>query len=195
MVTNCTLRSDAKLKLWGLASIILLLGIVVLLGVNPSTVRASQPAGTTPGAPELGTRTPTVTATREADVNSPACSIQFSDVPYDVPFYGPILCLACQGVLNGYSDETFLPERTATRGQLVKLIANAAGYADVIPQDRQTFTDVPDGFPFWLYIERAALHGVISGYDNGTFRPNADVTRGQAVKILDNAARYADSIP
>ena len=59
----------------------------------------------------------------------------------------------------------FLPGNNVTRGQMAKIDANAARLQPTpIPSTQQTFTDVPYGSPFWLYVERAALHGVISGY-------------------------------
>lgn len=55
-----------------------------------------------------------------------------------------------------------------------------------MPEGQQTFTDVPPNSTFWLYIERAAMHNVIGGYSDGTFRPQNDVTRGQSSKIVRN---------
>ena len=68
-----------------------------------------------------------------------------------------------------------------------KFISNAAGYGDVIPPAQQTFSDVPPSQPFWVFVERAYLHGVISGYADGTFRPGNGVTRGQTAKFIANA--------
>jgi hypothetical protein len=86
---------------------------------------------------------------------------------------------------------------------MAKFVANAAGYDDVIPPSQQTFTDVPPGSTFWLFVERAYQHGVISGYESsppcttGTpcFLPGNNVTRGQATKFVSNAAGYSDPIP
>lgn len=73
------------------------------------------------------------------------------------------------------------------------MMANAAGYDDAIPADRQTFNDVPSGSAFWLTIERIVAHGVIAGYPCGApgepcpgvyYRPQANVTRGQTAKII-----------
>src|SRR6185437_8483362 len=120
---------------------------------------------------------------------------QFSDVAADSPFYLYIRCLACRGIVGGYTTTPpcttgvpcFLPSNAVTRGQMSKFVSNAANYQDVIPSTQQTFTDVPYGNPFWLYIERAYLHGVISGYSTsppcttGTpcFQWGNNVTRGQ----------------
>ncbi|HUS14634.1 MAG TPA: S-layer homology domain-containing protein [Chloroflexia bacterium] len=139
------------------------------------------------------------------------CPITFTDVPADNPFSPYIRCLACRGIVSGYTTSPpcatgtpcFQPGANVTRGQMAKFVANAAGYNDPIPSTQQTFTDVPYGSPFWLYVERAVLHGVISGYTTSPpcttgapcFLPGNNVTRGQTAKFVSNAANYADAIP
>jgi hypothetical protein len=86
---------------------------------------------------------------------------------------------------------------------MAKFVSNAANYQDVIPQSQQTFADVRPNSPFWVYIERAYLHGVISGYNTsppctaGTpcFVPGNRVTRGQTAKFVAIATGYQDPIP
>src|SRR6266704_3004813 len=46
------------------------------------------------------------------------------------------------------------------------------------------FSDVPPGSTFYDYIHCIYCQGIISGYPDGTFRPNTDVTRGQLSKIV-----------
>ena len=70
----------------------------------------------------------------------------------------------CTGLVETLNHLFFRPCNNVTRGQLAKIDSNAAGYADNIPSTQQTFDDVLYGDPFWLYIERVYLHGVISGY-------------------------------
>ncbi len=123
------------------------------------------------------------------------CMVSFSDVPEGSPFYQYIRCLACRGIITGYGDGTFRPDSSVTRGQVAKIIANSVPYNDAIPPARQTFSDVPSSNSFWLYIERAALHGLVGGYADGTFRPGNNLTRGQIAKIDAIAAGYSDSIP
>ena len=53
----------------------------------------------------------------------------------------------------------FRPGNALTRGQVAKIVANAAGFTDTIPGTQQTFTDVPPSNPFWIYIERAVCMG------------------------------------
>src|SRR5207247_2109200 len=112
------------------------------------------------------------------------------------------------GAISGYTDTPsshpcadagvgspcFLWANPVTRGQLAKIDANTAGYAESIPSTQQTFTDVAYSNPFWLYVERVALHGVISGYNTSPpcttgvpcFRWANPATRGQTAKIAAN---------
>ena len=152
-------------------------------------IPTDTPVPTDTPMPATSTDTPVPTATVTP------CMISFSDVDPSNPFYGFIRCLACRGIVSGYADGTYRPGNLVTRGQMSKFIANAAGYTDVIPPAQQTFSDVPPSHPFWVFVERAYLHGVISGYADGTFQPGNLVTRGQATKFVSNAAGYADVIP
>jgi hypothetical protein len=141
--------------------------------------------------------TGTATATRTPGPPSPtatACPEQFTDVDPSNPFYSFIRCLACQGIISGYSDGTFRWGNNVTRGQTAKIVANAAQFLNAIPSTQQTFSDVPPNSTFWIFIERLAGRGYISGYSDGTFRPYNDVTRGQLAKIVSESAGFNDPI-
>jgi hypothetical protein len=130
------------------------------------------------------------------------CTLQFSDVPSGSTFYPFVRCLACQGILGGYSDGTFRPNANVTRGQLSKIVSNAAGINDAVGS--QMFQDVPSSNGFYTWIQRLAGRGFIGGYNCGGagepcvgsglpyFRPNANATRGQISKIVSNAAGFND---
>jgi hypothetical protein len=146
-----------------------------------ATATATPPPAPTINATATTTATPTGTATPTRT----ACPIQFTDVPADSTFYPFIQCLACRGLLGGYADGTFRPGNAVTRGQLAKLVANAAGWTE--PVTGPTFSDVAPGSTFYAYVERAAAHGAVGGYADGTFRPGNTATRGQTAKIVSNA--------
>jgi hypothetical protein len=60
----------------------------------------------------------------------------------------------------------------------------------VIPKERQTFTDVPFGSPYWEFIEIAVQEGWISGHGtapNRTFLPMENLVRGAGCKLIVNA--------
>jgi hypothetical protein len=139
----------------------------------------------------------------------------YQDVPPGSPFYVWINRLSWRGYMGGYAcnnDPTqpcgpgnlpyFRPNANATRGQLSKIVANAALIDD--PVSGQTYQDVPpsdSSESFYIYIERLTVRNVMGGYACGTpnsnsgpcddqqrpyFRPNNPVTRGQAAKIVAN---------
>jgi hypothetical protein len=158
-------------------------------------VERYNPCAPPPTATPNTTATPTATPT--------ACSIQYSDVPAGSTFYPYIRCLACRGIINGYPDGSFKPNNQVTRGQLSKIVSNAAGFID--PQTTQLFQDVPAGSTYQVYVGRLASRGYIGGYPCGGvgepcvppanlpyFRPNNDATRGQISKIVSNSAGFSD---
>ncbi len=146
--------------------------------------------------PATHTSIPTTTATNSptAIPSATACDLQFIDVPQGSTFYPYVRCLACLGIINGYADGTFKPNNNVTRGQLSKIVSNAAGFTDLQPS--RTFQDVPVGSTFQVFIGRLASRGFINGYACGGpgeqcvppanlpyFRPNNNATRGQISKI------------
>jgi hypothetical protein len=63
------------------------------------------------------------------------------------------------------------------------MIVYAFGWALNTPRGPH-FSDVPTSNPFYAYIETAFNRAIITGYADGTFRPNASVTRAQLSKML-----------
>jgi hypothetical protein len=135
----------------------------------------------------------------------------YTDVEPGDPFYVWVNRLSRRHHMGGYpcggpgetcDDQNrpyFRPAANATRGQLSKIVSNAAGFDDT-PQG-QTYTDVPPSnnqSSFYKYIERLSSRHVMGGYPCGGpgetcddqnrpyFRPNDFVTRGQSAKIVSN---------
>ena len=54
------------------------------------------------------------------------------------------------------------------------------------------FSDVPPGHTFYDFVRCLACTSIVSGYSDGTFRPNNQVTRGQLSKIVSNSAGFSD---
>ncbi len=128
------------------------------------------------------------------------CTISFIDVPSDSTFYIWIRCLACRGIISGYSDGTFRPGNEITRGQIAKMVSNSAGFEE--DPGPQIYEDVDTNNPFYTWINRLSMRGHMGGYNCGLvpeepcippdnrpyFRPFANATRGQLSKIVANAA-------
>ncbi|HUS13535.1 MAG TPA: hypothetical protein VM536_00775, partial [Chloroflexia bacterium] len=96
---------------------------------------------------------------------------------------------------DAQSRPYFRPYANVTRGQLTKIIGNAAGWPAENPP-AATFADVAPGSAFFVAAETAVAHGIISGYTCGGagepcdgqnrpyFRPYNNAVRGQLAKIV-----------
>lgn len=82
----------------------------------------------------------------------------------------------------GTSETEFSPEATMTRAMLVAVLYRMAGNPEVTGSSN--FTDVPDGEWYANAVIWAASSGIVSGYGNGLFGTNDNVTREQFVSIL-----------
>jgi GH18 family chitinase len=168
----------------------------------PATATSTVAPSQTPGGP-AATATATAIATQTPG-GTGECDVQFTDVGPASPFYTFVRCLACKNILGGYPDGTFRTNNNVTRGQLSKIIANAAGYTEAT--SGQMFQDVDAQSPFYEFVQRLASRGHISGYVCGGagepcvgsnlpyFRPNANATRGQISKIVSNAAEFDNPV-
>lgn len=85
------------------------------------------------------------------------------------------------GIMQGYDDSTFRPDAPVTRAEFAVV---AAQYLE-LPAGLQS--GYPDCAGHWAdgYISALAGHGIISGYEDGTFRPDNPITRAEAVKIVN----------
>jgi hypothetical protein len=134
------------------------------------------------------TPSPTTTATPTP------CGVSFADVQPTDYFYTAVLALACRHVISGYLDGTFRPYNYTSRGQFCKIITLAEGWQIECPRVHH-FADVFEVSPFYCYIETAYSHGIISGYDDGTFRLYNNVTRAQTCKIVTLAEGWTQVCP
>ncbi len=124
--------------------------------------------------------TPTPTATPA--ITPTPCAIQYADVfPTDY-FYDAVRRLSCMGAVSGYADDTFRPYNNTTRGQLTKIVTLAEGWP-VDTTGGPHFSDMPVDNPFYDYVETVYNRNVITGYSDGTFRWENNITRGQLCKV------------
>lgn len=126
----------------------------------------------------------TVTITVNRDPSTP----RYDDVPLSYLFYSYIENLSGLSIMNGYDDGTyFKPNQYITRGEMAKIIKNAFGLPTVT--SCQKFTDVNPGQLFYTDITSLKCLGIITGFSDGTFRGDLQVSRVQAVKFVMQAVR------
>ena len=112
----------------------------------------------------------------------------FSDVDADDWFAASAVYVRDNGIMNGTSATTFDPNGTTSRGQITAILYRAASSPAV--SDAVDFPDVAPGAYYADAAVWAAANGVVTGYADGTFRPNDPITRQQLAAIL---WRYAGS--
>ena len=106
----------------------------------------------------------------------------FSDVPAGQWYTVAVSTLANVGAITGYSNGTFQPSKAISRAEFVTILAGIYG---VNISKGMPFSDVGHG---WCYdaVATAYANGWVSGYTDGTFRPDQTITRAEAVVILNS---------
>ena len=134
--------------------------------------------------------------------------VVFSDLAPTHWCYNKIIDFESKGYVCGYEDGTFKADQTITRAEYVKIVNNFFGYK---PNTEKVanFSDVNSGDWFAPYVNEAVERGYITGFEDGTFRPQDPIRRQEATVILarilgidkevypanhiDGLAQYSDS--
>ncbi|MCI6972714.1 MAG: S-layer homology domain-containing protein, partial [Clostridiales bacterium] len=102
------------------------------------------------------------------------------------------------GIIKGYEDDTFRPNQAISRAQMVTMLYRYLSLEDVwgaAPDELKKaydFTDKDDiAAPFVEAVNVMANMGYIKGFEDGSFRPDETVTRGQAATVF---ARIFDAV-
>ncbi|MDD6189680.1 MAG: S-layer homology domain-containing protein [Clostridiales bacterium] len=93
------------------------------------------------------------------------------------------------GVVDGVDDHRFSPNTTVTRGMLVTILGRVHGI-DTRLYRETGFTDVSIDKWYGPYVAWAQDTGIVEGYENGTFKPESNITREQMALILMRYAEY-----
>lgn len=114
----------------------------------------------------------------------------FSDVTDPThPYYNPIYWASGKGITTGFSNGTFRPYTNCTRGQVVTFLWRLAGKPNPSSSTKVQFSDmVSSSHPYYKAIRWAVQKGITTGFNDGTFRPFDNCSRGQIVTFI---YRYA----
>lgn len=113
----------------------------------------------------------------------PVCYAAETEMTYDTKYINRMKAF---GIFS--EEESF--DEYVTRGEMAKLIILMLDTASV-SSDKLYFTDVAHSHQHYSYITAATEQGYISGYSDGTFRPDEFVTYEQAIKLIVTALGYA----
>jgi peptidoglycan DL-endopeptidase CwlO len=109
---------------------------------------------------------------------------EYADVPKDHPAYEAVMTLSKQNIIKGVDSTTFLPDDPVTRGQAAAIINRTL---KLEPKNRNAFRDVAPDHQFSGDIAAMKEAGIITGFNDGTFRPNAYMTKAEMAVIVEKA--------
>lgn len=123
---------------------------------------------------------------RALSLPSPEQKTGLTDIPADHKYADYIYAAKEAGIINGYDDGSFRPERKASRAEVAKMLTTALAIPTPV-SERRVFKDVST--KYWAAQHVAALKaaGITNGFEDGTFRPQATTTRAQVAKFLNKA--------
>ncbi len=117
-------------------------------------------------------------------------SPSFTDLPADHWAYRHVEYAVAQGVVAGYPEGDYRPALQVDRGQMAVYIARARRWIamdDDLATAPELFPDVPAGHWAGLAIQACLSNRVVSGYDDGLYRPDWTVTRDQMAVYITRA--------
>jgi hypothetical protein len=131
------------------------------------------------------------------DVNpNPVTGSSFSDVTGDV-YAAEIEKAVALGFIKGNPDGTFRPKTPLTREQLVSMVVGALGTLQNLKIEvpasitTQPYPDVLANRWSAAKIQWAQQNKIVTGYPDGSFKPDKPVTRAELIAVLKKAAEYA----
>lgn len=109
--------------------------------------------------------------------------LPFPDVRADAWYYDHIAYMTTRGLIKGYPDGTFRPDEPISRAEFSILVRNA------LRLENASECSFPDVQTHWAInpIGQLTQAGILDGYPDGTFRPDAPISRAEAVKVLNGA--------
>lgn len=114
----------------------------------------------------------------------------FPDVQMDHWAFNQIEELAGKAIIKGYDNKTFNPTKAVTRGEFSKMLCTALNM--ISGESTTTFSDM-GGHWAEPFITILASRSIISGYSDGTFKPDAQITRAEICTVIARATTLAQS--
>jgi hypothetical protein len=119
-------------------------------------------------------------------------TIDFADVSTNMTGYEHIQAIASNGIMEGYSNGNFGPNDEVTRDQIAAILDRAFDFENetTTANITKSFTDVSEDDWSYNYIMRLTETGVISGFEDNSFRPGDNTTRAQFSELLYRSIQH-----
>lgn len=117
-----------------------------------------------------------------------ATAAPYSDVPMGQWYTNYIYTLTKNGIVSGDKKDGvptgwFRPQDALNRAEATKMLVNSAQMAEDV-SGAPHFPDVKSSDWFYNFVETTFNHGVVAGYPDGTFKPDNNINRAEAAKMV-----------
>ena len=113
-------------------------------------------------------------------------AVEFEDVDYDddkLWYADALKKISAMGVVEGYEDGTFLPDKAITRAEFVTIASKFITEKGV--EGEWDFKDIPEDAWYEEFMDKVMGASWIVGDENGDFRPQANIKRAEVVSIVN----------
>lgn len=122
----------------------------------------------------------------------------YTDVPDGSYYQVPIYWGTHAGIINGVGYGSFAPDNPVTREQMCKLIGlyfQYLGYTPPQVNEEVTFTDAQDISDYAVkWVSFCQTSGLITGYSDGSFRPQGEATRAEVAAIISRLGTILENV-
>ena len=123
---------------------------------------------------------------KAAGLNGTQRATKFADVPKSNKNSGYIQSAVEAGIINGFPDGTFGPNKSVTRGQMAAFI----GRTFKLPASNKTFKDVTPKTTGYEFVGKLAAANITTGYTDGTFKPYGTLSRAHLSVFVYRAIQF-----
>ena len=119
-----------------------------------------------------------------------AYSTGYSDIEGDQSKEA-VLLLSSYGIISGYPDDTFKPDKSVTRAEMAKIVTIAAGYYEYSKNMTSVYDDMEE---HWAesYVELANVLNIVKGTSNKTYGPDNFIRFEEATTMIVRLLGYTD---
>lgn len=117
-------------------------------------------------------------------VSSTTAFASYSDVKGAGKYDEAIDFITQEKVVSGYEDGTYKPDKFLNRAEFAKILSNAFTTGNDDTYSRNCFKDIPANAWYSKYVCFLKANQWVKGYDDGTFRPDQEITMTEALKIM-----------
>lgn len=112
-----------------------------------------------------------------------AVAATFPDVPENTVHFGAVEYLKEKGVISGYKDGTFQPDKTINRAEALKMVMLAIN--EKLDSDyKLNFPDVSEKDWFFEFVRKASEIKIVEGYPDGSFKPENTINLAESLKVV-----------